>query len=145
MPQDDPIAVETRGVLAFVSRDQQRLLGLAEKAHNLGVKNLILQVVTVNSRLDDLMHERRSNEDPKLSAVEAKAFIDQIKPSLRYYRKNLRSVSTLIRILDAAEAKVPLNLQPMFVAWEDELSLRYPELKAALDGIRDRSNFPAED
>lgn len=145
MPQDDPIAVETRGVLAFVNRDQQLLLGLVEKAHNLGVNNRILQVVAVNSRLEDLMHERRSNEDPKLSSVEAKAFIDQIKPSLRYYRKNLRSVSTLIRILDAAEAKVPLNLQPMFVAWEDEHSLRYPELKVALDRIRGRSNFPLED
>jgi hypothetical protein len=145
MPQDDPVAVETRGVLAFVRRDQQLLVGLAGKAHNLGVNNRILQVVAVNSRLDDLMRERHSNEDPKLSAVEAKAFIDQIKPSLQYYRKNLRSVSTLIRILDAAEAKVPLNLQPLFVAWENKHSLRYPELKAALDGIRDRSNFPAED
>jgi hypothetical protein len=87
------------------------------------------------------MRERRKEDNPKLSKAEAEAFINQIRLGLKYYRRYIRSVRTLIQILDASQAKVPISIEPLFKAWEEKEAMRYPNLKLALDEIRDRSGI----
>ena len=141
MPKDDPTAVETRGVLAFVDRNKNEVLTLARKAQALGVENPILQTNLVSDSLSKLMRERRNKDDPKLSKAEAEAFINQIKIGLKYYRRYIVSVRTLIQILDASQATVPITVEPLLKAWEEKEAARYPDLKSALDKIRDRSDL----
>lgn len=142
MPENDPIAVETRGILAFVDKNKVEVLEQARKAQELGVVNPILQVTLVNDDLSMLLRERRKVDGPKLSKAEAEVLINKIKPSLKYYRKYIASVRTLIRILNASEAKVHPGIDPLFKAWEDKEVRRYPKLKSALDEIRKRSGIP---
>jgi hypothetical protein len=141
MPEDDPTAIETRGILAYIDTNKDEVLAMARRAQELGVENPILQVNLAGDTFFQLMRERRKEDNPKLSKAEAEAFINQIRLGLKYYRRYIRSVRTLIQILDASQAKVPISIEPLFKAWEEKEAMRYPNLKLALDEIRDRSGI----
>jgi hypothetical protein len=141
MPEDDPTAIETRGILAYIDTNKDEVLAMARRAQELGVENPILQVNLAGDTFFQLMRERRKKDNPKLSKAEAEAFINQIRLGLKYYRRYIRSVRTLIQILDASQAKVPISIEPLFKAWEEKEAMRYPNLKLALDEIRDRSGI----
>ena len=139
MPEDDRTAVETRAILSYLDGDPHSGLALAKQAYELGVRNPYLLNEIVEEKLKELLFERRNQQLPKLSREEAQGYIREITPGLNYFRKNIKSVRLLIMIMDASLSVAPKSLEMMFRAWESEEAQRYPKLKTALDGIRERS------
>ena len=141
MPESDPRSAETRAVLAFVDGDKKRGLEWIKRAKELGIHNPHFEVEWVSENLNQLLKERRRQEPPHLSSKEARAFAKQLTPGLVYFRNNMKAIRTLIQILDASNSKVAKQIDTMFQLWETRESGRYPELKAALLKIRERSGF----